>query len=883
MTQDTHFVGRAADLAGMLDAVQDRPSLIYVEGTAGSGKTRLVAEFVRANAADPQVLVRRCVRLDRSRERDLIPELAPGVIVIEDLQWADAETLDSLRLLLSRPAPGVVVVLTFRPGELPVSGLPLGPGWSPPPELARRTIRLDPLTPADVHALAEAMLGDTRASWEYARRLHERTAGLPGLVAEVLRAASAGEVAPDPGRIALPVALHEHVSGQLAALAEDARRVVRAAAVLAEPADERTLAAVADLPEARHRVALLRALRSEVLIETAPGYYGFAIPLVCEHVYGGLPGPDRQAAHRRVAQALLAESDPPAVRLAHHYRAAGQRREWLRHLATASDAAMSDGDPRTAISLLQQALTDSMIPRATRVDCALKLARCAVMGLDPGESVALLSDMLTDSALPPAVRGEIRLDLGLILANQGGRTCAGLTAIDRAIPELVTSPALAARAMSVLAMPAWPGSHVAENLARAEFARELAGEAGDPVMDTAVLVNAAAMLIDIGARGAWETIEAFPVSAESLDERGHLGRGFCNFAYSAVLTGHYHRAHRYLVDGRDLLSRTGALYPGSVAEGTALLLDWALGDWDGLVERATRLTARATQLPRVAADGHVVLGMLALAKGDWAECEAQFAAAGLTMPDDATLPTVSTASAGRVRMLLALDDLPGAAEESQRAWERLRQKGVWGWAAELAPAAVEATIRHSGQFAARRMIAEFAGGIEGCDLPLAHACLRCCMGVYAEHTGDLSAAVENYTEAARLYARLSRPYDVALARESWARCQILDGDGSALAELSSAAKEFEGLGATWDTARCHGLLRRNGSELGPRRGRRGYGSDLSPRERQVAELAASGRTSREIATVLVLSPRTVEHHVSQAMRKLGVNTRDALGDVLPES
>lgn len=61
-----------------------------------------------------------------------------------------------------------------------------------------------------------------------------------------------------------------------------------------------------------------------------------------------------------------------------------------------------------------------------------------------------------------------------------------------------------------------------------------------------------------------------------------------------------------------------------------------------------------------------------------------------------------------------------------------------------------------------------------------------------------------------------------------------------------------------------------------RGGRRGYGNRLSPREREVAELAALGRTNKEIANELFLSPHTVDKHVRSALRKLGVRSRAAL-------
>lgn len=93
---------------------------------------------------------------------------------------------------------------------------------------------------------------------------------------------------------------------------------------------------------------------------------------------------------------------------------------------------------------------------------------------------------------------------------------------------------------------------------------------------------------------------------------------------------------------------------------------------------------------------------------------------------------------------------------------------------------------------------------------------------------------------------------------------------------------YERLGAAWDLTRAAGLARRHG--LTPparhRGGRRGYGAALSPRQWQVAELAARGRTNKEIAQELFLSPNTVEKHLGAVMRKLNARTRTELAHLL---
>ncbi|RIQ16902.1 response regulator transcription factor, partial [Jiangella rhizosphaerae] len=96
--------------------------------------------------------------------------------------------------------------------------------------------------------------------------------------------------------------------------------------------------------------------------------------------------------------------------------------------------------------------------------------------------------------------------------------------------------------------------------------------------------------------------------------------------------------------------------------------------------------------------------------------------------------------------------------------------------------------------------------------------------------------------------------------------------------LADAFRALAGLGARTDAARIGTELRGLGVEARRtwRRGRRGYGDQLSPRELEVTRLVATGRTNREIADTLSRSPKTVAWQLNSAMRKLGVTTRTAL-------
>ncbi|OXM40407.1 hypothetical protein CFP75_43650, partial [Amycolatopsis alba DSM 44262] len=111
--------------------------------------------------------------------------------------------------------------------------------------------------------------------------------------------------------------------------------------------------------------------------------------------------------------------------------------------------------------------------------------------------------------------------------------------------------------------------------------------------------------------------------------------------------------------------------------------------------------------------------------------------------------------------------------------------------------------------------------------------------------------------------------------ERAARCRLA-GNEDVAETFAALAESFDHLGATRDASRCRHAFRSTGAVAPSRRGRRGYGDELSPRERDVARLLAAGHTNREIAEVLFLSRRTVEQHVASVLRKLKVRSRNEL-------
>jgi DNA-binding CsgD family transcriptional regulator/uncharacterized protein (UPF0147 family) len=909
------------------------PVLVLVEGRAGTGKSRLVQELT----ALPEAARATCLRwaCGESAAPPELPDDGPVLLAVEDVHRADPGELALLRRLLERPRPGLATVITCRPEELADPGLALGsPPPRYPPELTVLRHRVRPWSVDAVRKVTATVLGD-RCTEEAVARLHERSGGVAQIVVDllaVLRDSTRQRcTAADVDAAGVPVRLADLSLGRTAALPPEHRPIVWAAAVLGEPADRDELVTVSGLGRGPGRRALLAALAGAALTEADAGY-GLPVPLAAVAVREAVPGPVRQELHGRAADVLGHRQPVPWASLAGHHRAGGRIRGWLRAVEQAAREAAEAGLHQEAIGLLEETLADPAVPPQARARLAPVLARSAVVGLRSDQTVQVLTQIIEDTALPAAVRGELRLDLGLLLCNQVGMSDQGWKELERAAAELREArPDLAARAMSALAMPYWPNSSFDVHRAWLEDAARAAADSGDEVVRTAVAANRAALAMSCGDPQAWALVKELPTDSPDRRCRLHAARGLCNSADSALWLGHHGRAEELLTEGLELSGKSGAPYTKHTALGARLLLEWVTGRWAGLAERCETFVAATADMPVICADARVVRGLLALAQGEWSSALSWLGGADPSSRRDAAPPLAAATSGALIRLSLARQELPDAAVEACRAWAKVKQKGVWVWAADLAPWAVEAMARTGDGEAARAMIAEFEAGLKGRDAPTARAAVTWSRAALAEAEGRWLDAVPLYRQAAAAYGALPRPYAQALATEAAGRCALeadsaseaagadaagagrtdsdaahgdeargkgesqgKEGDGAAgkaqaVADLTASARQFAELGAVWDAARARALLRSHqpAKEARPP-GRPSYGDRLSPREREVAELAGTGLTNREIATTLHLSPRTVEQHVARAMRKLGTTSRQHLAAmidaaVLPEA
>ncbi|MEV0620449.1 AAA family ATPase [Nonomuraea sp. NPDC050404] len=825
------------------------------------------------------------------------------VLVVEDLHWADDGTRDLLRFLTDQPPQGLALVVTFRREELPVAGLPFGHAYRRPPGVRSEVISLTPLDVEGVRSLAGALLKSAPTT-AFAAKLHERTAGVPFVIEEVVRSLLDDEGrlpepddrvrrSPEPealDRMAVPVLLREAMAERLTGLSPAALRTVHAAAVLGLPAEEPLINAVSGREPGE--AGLSEALQAGVLREHQDGQYGFRHALARQAVYDAIPGPERRLTHRRAMTALAALDPPPLVQLAHHARHAGDFAAWQRHGSTAAEHAAAIGDIPLAVELLEGLLADPKLPREARGPLALRLSRVAAIGLAHRRVVRILRHLLSDDFLSRRARGEARLNLGVLLSNQAGAITAGRQEILAALPDLADSPCLAARGLALLAMPVWGGEPLAMHEEWMAQAEKLLIEDQDPELTAAVLANKVSMAMLVGSREAFELAGTLPVNDPSAAVRRQVARGYSNLYDAALALGHYAAAARFGDQSRRVAEETGALYPVFLVEMSSVRLDLLTGRWDGLRERATAAVEMTYEAPLLAVEARLALGVLALARGEWEEAGQHLEAAGVRDLDSGFLPVAVAGSSGLVELHLTRGALEPALAAADLAVTRLRRKGVWVWGDQLVPAAVAALLKAGRPGAAAGLVAEFAAGIEGRNAPSAHAGLDLARGALAGDAGAFEEAARCYARARAAYLVMPRPYTAARVAESEASVHLkLSGRERAAELIAEAGERYAVLGATHDAARCRRLLRELGPvlrELGPgrpaaRRGRRAGGGVLSPRESEVARLVALGRTNREIAEVLFLSQRTVDTHVARVLQKLGVRTRAEVREPRPES
>lgn len=942
------LVGRESELSVLVAAVESLPAVAVVEGEAGIGKSRLVAELAAHPVAEgrqwlagasrrvrepfplgPVLEALRGVRkaLDRGQLspvsgalRGLLPELAEvlpaapeplgdpaaerhrvyralaevfaalgdTVLVVEDLHWADEQTADFLAFLVADPPPRLAVLVTYRPAEaaaaLRVADTRL------PPHVAWARVALGPLDAEQTRALTQAVLDTPRAvSWEFAEYLCRNSSGVPFVIQELLALLrERGQLVRlldswtrlDLHMLDVPVRVRDSVLERVERLPEPSRRVLAAAAVLQDATSPAVLAGVCGLSDDDLAAGLEHALGAALLHER-DGAIAYRHVLAAQAVHDGLPPTRRMELHARAARTLRDLEPESQGRIAHHLRQAGRMQEWGEAAVAAAEQAARLGDPNEAARLLEDVLRAAEFEPARRGELTVRLGWLATETGHLPSILDLLEGAL-DHEQPPVVRGQLRFLLLLMHDESGGDPRVRRALAAQAADDLDELPELAAWAMVALGMPLMDEVPPGEHRAWLDRALRTVPHIADPDAAVHVLSKVVMQLTRFGEprwTGLAERVQsAIGASPRRLPEVN----AYLSLANGTVYVGNQEATRRFLdaaAHGR------GTPRTELIARWVRVMLDFESGEWSGLAEQARGFAGAMRDRPQYAVIGDTVAAALALADGRVEAARTRLrdlmaVAQDIGESEVLVFPTAAYLRSVTLPGLDSAEPVGAALAESERVFALWRAKRLWPVAVRALPGWVQSLSMLGRTSEAQEWVAEVEEALRGTDAPLAAAALAHARGVLEVARGDVRAAVAEFGTAADEYARLPVPYEAALVRERQAACLLATGAPEGGAALREAVAAYERLGARGDAERARRHMSRlgTGTSAGTawRDGRRRYGSPLSPRERQVALLAARGLSNKQIAAEFTISVRTVEGHLSTVLNKLGLRTRGDL-------
>ncbi|HYY21655.1 MAG TPA: AAA family ATPase, partial [Thermoleophilaceae bacterium] len=290
---------------------------------------------------------------------------SPGILLIDDVHWADASTLDLLAYLVRRLRTGrLCVVLTWRDELVAADHRLRGLLTEAQRARAATVLRLSRLDRAAVEELVGSVVGDAGG---LGRRLYDETEGLPLFLGEYLAAIASGSLAAEDEAWSLPGGVRDLLHGRLAAVGETGWQLLNAAAVIGRSFDFDTVREASGRSE-EEAVAALEELTGKGLVEEVKGAgeravaYDFGDAKLRDLVYEETSLARRRLLHRRVAESLARrarrrrETGALAGQIAHHYQLAGRDAEAADYFRIAGEHARALYANTEALSHFRAAL-----------------------------------------------------------------------------------------------------------------------------------------------------------------------------------------------------------------------------------------------------------------------------------------------------------------------------------------------------------------------------------------------------------------------------------------------------------------------------------------------------------------------------------------------
>ncbi|MBE1547958.1 DNA-binding CsgD family transcriptional regulator [Mycobacterium sp. OAS707] len=777
------------------------------------------------------------------------------LIAIDDAQWLDRSSQDVISFAARRLRSPVGLLLTERSdadGANTASWLQL----SRPDGIER--LHVGPLSLGALHVLISGRLGHA-FSRPTMVRIAEISGGNPFFALELARAIDLGSTGP---QTALPGSLAELMRLRIGRLDRDARKLLLAAASVADPTVELltkvTGASIDSLDEAE----------AKGIVGIDGNMVRFTHPLLAQSVYADASAAERRAMHRSLARTVTL----PELRARHMALAASSADpDTLHALDTAAEEAAARGAPAAAAELVELAIGLGGDSPDRRINGAVHHFNAG----DPERARASLEPTL--GVLTSGERRGAALNLLAGIHLYDDNWSEAVAVLERALADAEDNPALLVQTLILLAFGQRMISRYEESLATAHTALTEAERCGDAALISSALAMSVQLNFMFG-NGVDEISLRRAVELEDPD--ADLLIPFSASMIEGLImawTGRLDAAHARMEALQRRCTARGAENDLTAVESCEAIIEI----WRGNLDAADRLAEEALlRAEQGSGSLGIALSMQAMAMAYLGRVQVSRDAARHAL--EIASRTASPRLAEWPTMTLGFLEVSlGHYAEALEVLAPMRRTleaipGTEIMTASFMPDAVEAMIALGRSDEAEPLIEALESNGRRLDRSWMLAVGGRCRAMLSAARGDVEAASAEAQEAMAQHDRLPMPFERA-------RTQLLLGQlqrrqrqkERARATLREALKTFEAIGAPLWAGRVQSELAR--AEVVPSHDR-----SLTPSERRVAELAASGMTNKDVATALFISPKTVEANLVRIYRKLGIKTRAELGRVIGE-
>jgi DNA-binding CsgD family transcriptional regulator len=890
----------------LIEALQDRVAGVGLDRLLPPGSADMLMPLIAEpwGASPPSPRPGRDVDVDRFQLfqalRQLLVALAakPLVVMFDDVHWADPGSIDFISFL-SRHTITVplLVVVSHRDRQAPAQLRYALARNSDHRSVAR--IELGPLSRTEAAALIRR-----RAGSRMLEELYQESQGNPLYLLTLgrrLSEAGYGDGGPAwrSGDICSP--LESLILGEIAALSAQEMIVASAAAVIGDPFSADLLAGVGELAESTVSESLHRLIDRDLIRSGTNGpALAFRHPLVRSVVYNRTDPVWRMGAHRRSLSRLTVLGSPAAAR-AHHIEQGVI--EWTAEHAAVLEQAGHESMSTSPLSAAHWFSVElGLMPKtadfaARRFETSYLLARALCLGGRFAESRNLLHQILHDAPADAAIDRSAAVVLCAHADQRLGRYAEAIALLRQEIDRLGDQTPCAQRVSLCLELGLTTvlASDYADARPEITWALDAARAMGDTLGEATALAFGAfgdicAGRADLARQGASEAarlVDGLPDTA-LVDEREALSV----LGWAEILLERFADAERHLLRGRAIIRRTGQSHGLPHVQLGQCLVSMFTGRMSEALERAED----AEDAAHLVGSDHL-LGIVLAIKAPilvWVSRRGEGRAALVAARRATALFAGDAVNSwwGRTALLLLghaelTNGDPRACVDLliKGGGKDLRQLGA-PLLAQYAEILVGALlklgeVRRAEAYA--RDAVEFAHRI-GLAGQRAHAARA--LGLVLAVNGDQAGAQQEFHRAALWF-------DEAGKTVEWARTAVFAA--RALASLGRAAEALPMLDRTRVQAEACGTpwvrdeLERVRETLTAADTADPAGTvtavpdaplSLTYRQREVARLVEGGQTNRQIARMLRLSERTVESHLANIYRKLGVPNRAALAAVL---